>query len=196
MFDPTSLSEFLNTWGYAALFALLVLTGIGSPVPEDLLLLIAGYLVYTGVFSWPVAFLVCVPGVVGSDLVLYSIGRRIGRRGDPTDPGAPRGRVAGLLDRFGPTAVFVARLLPGTRVIAFITAGVRGVPVPEFLRYDVLGACVWVPLMLVTGHSVGDEVGGLDTIVSTIRGSAVWIAAVAVVLLLVWLRWPRIESKL
>src|ERR687891_605995 len=60
--DPESLSALLDTWGYPALLLLLILTGVGSPIPEDLLLLTAGYLVYTDVFYWPPALFV---GVIG-----------------------------------------------------------------------------------------------------------------------------------
>src|SRR5688500_9464711 len=51
--DPHSLLTLLETWGYAALLVLLIATGIGSPIPEDLLLLTAGYLIFAGVFLWP-----------------------------------------------------------------------------------------------------------------------------------------------
>ena len=64
-------------WGYPALLLLLVLTGLGSPIPEDLLLVTAGYLVFTDVFQWPLALVVCLIGVVVSDVMLYSAGRHL-----------------------------------------------------------------------------------------------------------------------
>lgn len=42
--DPNTVSNLLATWGYPALLLLLILTGVGSPIPEDLLLLTAGSL--------------------------------------------------------------------------------------------------------------------------------------------------------
>lgn len=39
--------DLLGTWGYPALLLLLILNGVGSPIPEDLLPLTEGYLVYT-----------------------------------------------------------------------------------------------------------------------------------------------------
>ena len=73
-------------WGYPALLLLLVLTGVGLPIPEDLLLVTAGYLVFTDVFQWPLALAVSLIGVVVSDVMLYSAGRH--PRGAP--PGGPR----------------------------------------------------------------------------------------------------------
>ncbi len=77
--EPDSLSALLGTWGYPALLIMLVITGVGSPVPEDLLLLTAGYLVFTGVFEWAPALGVAGVGVVTSDLLLYSAGRSVDR---------------------------------------------------------------------------------------------------------------------
>ncbi|MDP2055796.1 MAG: hypothetical protein Q8L75_19330, partial [Acidobacteriota bacterium] len=50
--------------------------GVGSPIPEDLLLLTAGYLVFSGVFVWPAALAIGLAGVVISDVMLFSAGRR------------------------------------------------------------------------------------------------------------------------
>nr|MBA3948515.1 hypothetical protein [Acidobacteriota bacterium] len=55
-------------------------TGVGSPIPEDLILATAGYLVSAGVFGWPGALAAGVFGVVASDAMLYGWGRRL-RRG-------------------------------------------------------------------------------------------------------------------
>ena len=50
---PATLAELLGEWGYPTYLLLLVATGIGSPIPEDLILAIAGYLIFAGAFSWP-----------------------------------------------------------------------------------------------------------------------------------------------
>lgn len=75
--DSNTVANLLGTWGYPALFFLLILTGVGSPIPEDLLLLTAGYLVFSDVFQWPIALGIGATGVVVSDLILYSAGRHI-----------------------------------------------------------------------------------------------------------------------
>lgn len=78
--DPETLSAILGVWGYPALLVLLMLTGVGSPIPEDLLLLTAGYLVFSDVFAWPSALAVSLVGVVISDVMLYSAGRHLAWR--------------------------------------------------------------------------------------------------------------------
>jgi membrane protein DedA with SNARE-associated domain len=80
--DAVDLTLWLETWGYIGLLVLLLATGIGSPVPEDLLLLCAGYLVSVGVLEWPLTCLVAGLGVVSSDVVVYLAGRHVAWRSE------------------------------------------------------------------------------------------------------------------
>jgi membrane protein DedA with SNARE-associated domain len=199
--EPLVLAEFVATWGYLALLALLLLTGIGSPIPEDLLLLVGGYLVFIGVLTWPLTLAIGLTGVVGSDVLLYSVGRQLAwrprRRFEERVLSPARFRqVTQWFARFGAMAVFGARLIPGTRALVFVTAGLQGLPASRFLIYDGLGALIWVPLVLLVGHRLGDRVGDLDAVLGWTRDGRTWLVAFAAILLMVWLVWGREESKL
>ncbi len=141
--DPNAVADLLGSWGYPALLALLLLTGVGSPIPEDLLLLSAGYLIFTDVFHWPVALAICAGGVVASDIMLYSAGRHLAWRSTRGPAGrllSPERLLRGTrwFGRLGHKAILLARLTPGTRAIVFVTAGARAVPFRELsaLRHD------------------------------------------------------------
>lgn len=199
--DPATVSTLLDTWGYVSLLLLLVLTGVGSPIPEDLLLLTAGYLVFSGVFQWPLAIVVSLAGVVSSDLMLYSAGRHVAwraRRGPESPYLSPERlrRVTRWFGRLGDAVVLVARLTPGTRALVFITAGIHAVPVSRFLRYDILGAALWVPAMLITGHAAGRHLGDLQDVLDLVGRGASWALATAGLLLVLWVWLGREESKL
>jgi membrane protein DedA with SNARE-associated domain len=199
--DPETVSSFLECWGYAALLVLLILNGVGSPVPEDLVLLTAGYLVYTGVFDWPLALAVSAAGVVVSDLMLYSAGRHLAWYSASSSDEAwlsPQRlqRATRWFVRLGDGVIFAARLMPGTRAVVFLTAGARGIPAVRFLRYDVLGAVLWVPGMLVLGHACGAAIGDLSEALEWLGRSAFWVMAAAALLLVVRLSWGREASKL
>jgi len=198
--EPESLSAILGVWGYPSLLVLLVLTGVGSPIPEDLLLLTAGYLVFSGVFNWPAALAVSFTGVVISDVLLFSAGRHLAwrsrRRENQVLSRERLARASDWFDRVGERLVFIARLVPGTRAMVFLAAGVRAVPGGRFLRYDLLGAALWVPAMLVIGHATGSHIGDLEAMGAWLSRSAGWVIAIAAMLLLMWLTWGREESKL
>jgi membrane protein DedA with SNARE-associated domain len=193
----------LDTWGYAALLVLLIATGVGSPIPEDLLLVTAGYLIFADVFRWPFALGICVTGVVVSDLILYAAGRRIAW-GAWRSPGTGNyylsvhrlHKVTRWFARCGNGLILVARLAPGTRALVFVTAGLHAIPAPTFLRYDLLGAALWVPAMLMIGHAAGSRVGGAENAVQAAARGMTWMAAAAFGLVIVWLVLGREESKL
>jgi len=199
--DPAALTALLESWGYPLLLTLLLLTGVGSPVPEDLLLVATGYLTHLGVLNWTPAFLISVIGVVGSDVVLYGVGRQVAWRSSRWSERhflSPDrlGRATRWFDRCGHMLILVARLVPGTRAVVFVTAGVRDVPIARFLGYDVLGALIWVPAMLALGCAMGAQVGDLRALAESVARGQVWLVGGAAALLLLWLSLGREESKL
>jgi membrane protein DedA with SNARE-associated domain len=199
--NPARLAEVLADWGYATYLFLLTVTGVGSPIPEDLILATAGYLIAANVFTWPGAYITGVVGVVGSDALLYGWGRRF-------RAGASQGWMSRFvrthhlaaadrwLTRFGDRAVFFARLLPGTRAVVFLGAGVRQMPFGRVLAYDAAGALLWVPIVLFAGAQIGEEIGGLDQLRATIGRSTAWIVGGVVLMMLLWRWWRVEESKL
>ena len=199
--DPDAVSIFLTTWGYGALLILLVLTGVGSPIPEDLLLVAAGCLVSAGVFEWHLVLGVAGVGVVASDLMLYVAGRHIGWRtthwpeGSFLSPNRLQ-RATRWFARCGDGIVLIARLVPGTRAVVFVTAGVHSIPMSRFLTYDVIGAAVWVPSMLALGSFAGSRAGNLESIMNGFAHAGTLILVGACLLFLTWLWLGREESKL
>jgi len=199
--DPRTLAELLGDWGYATMLVLLCATGLGSPVPEDLVLAAAGYLISADVFSWPAALVTGILGVVASDTMLYTWGRRL-RAG--ADSGwlvrivSPQHltRVERWLTRFGDGSVLVARLLPGTRAVAFMGAGLRRMPLPRFLVLDLAGALIWVPLILFAASRLGEEIGGLERLLARAGRLGGPLLAAALALGLLWRWWRAEESKL
>jgi membrane protein DedA with SNARE-associated domain len=197
--DPQGAIQFLESWGYPLFGLLLAATGIGSPIPEDLLLVAAGYLIAHGVFTWPATLPVAYCGVVASDCILYLIGTRIRTH---SEPWARRFIRPERLDRFrswfqrGHAAVLFARLVPGTRAVVFVGAGLNGIPFRRFLLFDAIGGAIWVPLVLIAGAQIGEEIGDLERLLSRIT-NVVWVLAAAVLILgIAWRFFRAEESKL
>ena len=199
---PEAASSLLGTWGYPAYLALFLATAFGSPITEDLLLLIGGYLIGTSVFSPPVTFATAYVGLLSADLTVFMFGRKLRshklRRRfirHVIRPG--RLRLAGRwFARFGDWIVMLARFLPGTRMLVFASAGLRGMSVVRFLLLDGLAAVVWVAAMLFVGERVGERIGDLEHTFGLVGDYVVWILlAVAAV---AWGRhwWLKEERKL
>jgi membrane protein DedA with SNARE-associated domain len=137
--------------------AVLIFTGLGVPIPEDVVLLTAGAVTHQGSLSPLLTIFVCLAGVIVSDLLLFTTARRLGqavfehrflRRLLPPER---RSRVERLLERYGGRAIFIARHMAGLRAGVFAVAAIHGMPTSRFILFDALGACVSVPVMVTLG---------------------------------------------
>lgn len=194
---PSAVADFLVQWGYQAYILLFLVTPLGSPITEDLLLLVGGYLVAEGVFSWSVALPLAAVCMVITDLVLYGFGRylrthanRGGRLSGLVRPARIR-QATRWFSRYGDAAVFVCRLVPGTRMICFVGAGMSGVRPWRFVLYDVLGIVILVPLLLWVGYRLHDHLGNLGDVLRWIESRAMWLLLLALTAVAVRQYWLR-----
>lgn len=73
------ITDFLAEWGYLALFVTMVLENMNIPIPSEIVLGFAGFLVSQDIFSfWPTVIVGTAAGVTGS-LGSYWIGAKGGR---------------------------------------------------------------------------------------------------------------------
>jgi membrane protein DedA with SNARE-associated domain len=200
--NPETVAEFVRTWGYPAYTVLLLLTAVGSPMTEDLLLLVAGYLVSADVFSWRVVLPLSYVGVVGTDCIYYTYGRKL--RSHSLRGGwirriirPARVRLATRwFARFGDGLVFVARLIPGTRMVVFVSAGAHGVPLWRFILLDALASAIWVPLLLLAGNAMGERIGGLHRGIEWLTDRIQWLILLVVVGFVLRRIWLNRERKI
>jgi membrane protein DedA with SNARE-associated domain len=149
---------------FAAIMLLLLLAGVGLPLPEDVPLTLAGFTVSQqthGQFApghFLVAFALVVVPIIAGDLVAYGLGRRFGLglsqrivlfRRILTPPRLAR--VQDWFTRYGSFAVFLGRQVAGVRFVTFFTAGAMRMPVPKFVAFDLLGCTVSVPIWFTLG---------------------------------------------
>lgn len=145
----------LGLWGP---FGVLILCGLGLPLPEDIVLIAAGALAEIDQRSWIQVSAVMYAGVMIGDSTIFLTGRFLGQRLLATrwfqrylSP-AKQDRVEVQFHRFGSMVLFVARFLPGLRAPVFFTAGSMKVRYWKFLFYDGLAALISVPFFVWLGH--------------------------------------------
>lgn len=150
-------------WSYLTVFLVLLASGLGLPLPEDIPLLTGGYLCHTGEASLVPMILTGLFGVMAGDLVLFTMGRRFGHRivqhrflrrlANP-----PRLLMAEeLFARHGVKIIFAGRFLPGLRPMIFMAAGILRVRPWVFIAVNGTAACVSVPLLVILGKFFGNS---------------------------------------
>lgn len=145
-----------------ALYMLLLV--LATLVSEDLTCIAAGILAANGVIGFIPATLACLIGIFIGDLFLYSVGRWFGR------PALRKAPLRWLIDERdviasshwfrerGAMLIISSRFLPGSRIPAYVGAGVLHMPLGKFIFIFLIAAALWTPCIVGVGYFTGDVV--------------------------------------
>ena len=155
------LVTWLLQWRYVALAVVILLGNVGLPVPEETVLILAGYLVHDGHLALGPTLAVGIASAVAGDNLGYWLGRlggrpivRRGARWLGVTPARVE-RLQGLEARSGALAVVAARFAPGFRMLAGPPAGAAGMRPLAFMAANLVGALIFVPYALALGYVLG-----------------------------------------
>lgn len=198
----SSIISFMQKNAYPALFVLMFLESASLPIPSELYLPFAGYLIYTGSMNFPLALIVAtVSGTLGA-LVDFYIGlilgrvfvRRLARYFMVSEEGMDRAER--WINTKGSWSVFAARFVPGLRSIISFPAGILDMERKRFILTTSLGTFGWSLLLIYIGFAAGKL---WETAISTIEKTAnqavvVLIAALSASYIAYYLRKARRTS--
>ena len=190
-------TEVSGDFHYVAPFVVLLLCGMGLPLPEEVTLIGAGLLVYQEKVAFGPVVLVCASAILIGDSIPYWLGRHWG-------PSALRiravrrvlhpERFARLERKFqehGNWATFICRFLPGIRIPGYFVSGTMGMRYPRFLLLDALGVAISVPLSVHLGRLFGDSVDELHKVNGDLHLVLAFVALTLALVILVRARWQR-----
>ncbi len=192
----------VRTWGYAGIFILMTLESSSLPIPSEVILPFAGYLVSQGLLDfWATVLVSTVAGLAGS-LIDYFVGLK------GMNVLAKRDRLRSLLykegrlemaeswfRRYGSPMVFLSRLLPGFRTLISFPAGAMKMPLSKFVAYTTAGCLVWDVILIYLGMYVGANWRNVTGIVRYLI-IAIVVALVVVLVLFVVSRKGRKQTAI
>lgn len=160
-----SLGDAVNPWGYLLLFVVCLFEAsafIGLLVPGETAQLLAGVLAQEGKLSLWACIAVAVAGAALGDSLGYEIGRHLGPRMRSSRLGQKVGeerweRAHAYVQRTGGRAVFFGRWIGLLRALVPAIAGDARMPYRRFLFWNVLGALVSAPTVIVLGYAAGSS---------------------------------------
>jgi membrane protein DedA with SNARE-associated domain len=161
MLETTTL---IQNFPYLGLFILLILGTLGLPFPEDGILLLSGFLTAHQLTKPLPAFLVIYSGLLTTDFLLYSVGKKYGRRiveHKRFQRIITNDRLAKLEEKFkkwGALVVFFGRHLLGLRAQIFLVAGVMKMSWKKFLIADATSALLTITLWGGLGYAGGNSI--------------------------------------
>ncbi len=177
--------------GYVGLALLLIAENLFPPIPSEVVLPLAGFLVGRGDLVFWQALLAATFGSVAGALILYALGRyggrklvlRYGRFLHVDEEGLDR--ADGWFRRYGDWVVLFARVVPLARSVVSIPAGTMKMPAIRFTVLTALGSLAWNTLLIGAGVILGANWQVVETWVGSYSNVVLVVAALAVATLLV-----------
>jgi len=162
----------ISSWGYAGIFSLMLLESSSLPIPSEVVLPFAGYLISQGQLNlWITISIATLAGVTGS-LIDYYIGLKgislLAQRkilGRLLFSEARLETAEKWFKRYGVLAVFLSRMVPGFRTLVSFPAGAMKMLLPKFVLYTIAGCLVWNAVLVCIGVYLGAnwrEVAGVS----------------------------------
>jgi membrane protein DedA with SNARE-associated domain len=196
-------TQIYDAVGYLGVALWVAIESIIIPIPSELVLPFAGFLVGTGQAVEPLTgqpwsyWLVVLAGTVGATvgaLIAYAIGawggrpviERWGRYVGITS--ADLDRAEAFFARHGEAASFFGRMIPVVRSLVSFAAGIGRMPLGRFTLFSFLGSLPFTALLVFAGVQLG---ANWESIGAVLKQFEYAIVAVLVVVILVWI-WLRI----
>lgn len=179
----------ISNFGYSGVFFSMVLESACIPLPSEIILPFAGYLVYLKKFALLKISLIASLGNVVGGLLAYLLGKYAGR------PFIRKyGKYILLTElklkkteeffyKYGEITVFIGRMLPVVRTFISLPAGIAKMNPLKMSIYTFLGSLPWCVFLIYTGQKLGEN---WETIRAAFHHFHIILVIVAIVLLSIY----------
>ena len=154
---------FIDQFGYLAVIILMAMENACIPIPSELILGFAGYLIFAERMTFTGAIIAGMIGGMLGSIFAYLVGSSKGRefvdkygkyffiKKSHVD------LAQRWFDKYGIKAVFFSRMLPVVRTFISLPAGFAHVNLKQFLFYTFIGSLPWTALILFAGMKLGES---------------------------------------
>jgi membrane protein DedA with SNARE-associated domain len=178
--------QLIGKLGYFGIALILILGGLGLPIPEEAPIILAAVLSRNERMWAPAALLSCLLGVLIGDLVVYFLGYVYGEK----VIGLPlfrrlitrqrEAQIKGYFHRHGFKILVSGRFVPGFRTAAYLTAGILKLPTLKLIATDFVAASLSTLIMFGLGFAFAHQIQ------SGIREVQQWVTLLIAVGLAFW----------
>lgn len=193
------IQDIILALNYPGITAIIFTENIFPPIPSELVLPFAGFLVADDQLNLILVILAATLGSVLGALVLYYIGlwledhvllafvRRYGKWFTVSE--AEYLRVLELFRKRGEWIVLFGRVIPIVRSLISVPAGMAKMPMPRFIFFTAIGATVWNTVLVVAGYFLGENWEQILGIVDQYQDIVMIVGVIAVVGFVAWRLW-------
>ncbi len=171
---------------------LLLLVGMGVPLPVSPALIVAGAMAANGKIPIPLLVLTAPIALLPGDIFWYFLGLRHGHRVVDTVCLVSISRDACIqktqltLDRFNLRAFLLGRFIPGFGIVGPPIAGTTRQPILRLILYDGLGTLLFTTLFLALGYIFAGQLAQLLAVLASAGRNITHLTIAAIVLFIVY----------
>jgi membrane protein DedA with SNARE-associated domain len=171
-----AITGLIADYGYPAVFAAAFLEVIFPPIPSEVVFPLVGFTAQSRGLGLENAVGMAATGALGSTagaVVIYFVSMKVGRAAIVRFGRRVRvneqeiEKAEKWFARYGPAAVFTARMIPGIREIISIPAGIGRMNFVKFVAYTFAGSLVWSVFLTLAGYYLGEAWSGFSEQAST-----------------------------
>lgn len=194
-FESSRVGQLIERFTYAAIIGVLLLCGMGLPLPEEVPILTSAVLSQSGHLRPWWALGACMFGVMLGDSLMYYLGRRWGghllehRLSRKLLTAERQQQIEEYFARYGARMIFVGRFLPGIRAPLFLSAGTLRVPFWIFVLMDGAAALLSIPLSFWLAYFFTDKLQEFLNLRDKVHYWGIGLVALGLLLWLVMHRW-------
>lgn len=193
--------EIFEHFTYLGPFLVLLLCGIGLPLPEEVTLIGSGLLVYRGEADFVLISAVCSLAILIGDSIPFLLGKHYGKsvlRIPIISRVIHPERFSRVEKRFlehGNWATFVCRFLPGIRIPGYFVAGTMQMAYVRFILLDGLGVLISVPLSIYVGKLFGGHIDRLKDTMQDLHLILGFLVLALIIIVVMMSRRNRAQKK-
>lgn len=190
----------ITSFGYGGVFFSMLLESACIPLPSEIILPFAGYLVFLGKFSfWKITVVSALANVIGG-LAAYFAGKYGGRPiilkyGKYLLINESKlNKAESFFAKHGEITVFFGRMLPIVRTFISLPAGIAKMNAGKMSVYTFLGSLPWCALLIWSGKELGENWQNLRAVFHQfhlILGGAAILLIILLLLFFLKSRWKR-----
>lgn len=155
--------EWVKHMGYVGIFIMTMIESTFIPIPAEITMIPAGYLVQQGEMNGTIVMICATAGMLTGALINYAIAYYFGRRLILNYgryffmPQHKLLKMERYFEEYGAISTFVGRLLPGVRHYISFPAGLARMKLKLFILYTTLGGAIWLLILFAFGYYIGEN---------------------------------------
>ncbi|MBF0779963.1 MULTISPECIES: DedA family protein [unclassified Granulicatella] len=162
------ITSFMSQYGYFAIFLLVALENVFPPIPSEIILTFAGFMIISTHMSFLGVVIAATLGAVIGAIILYGLGALLKKETIENILDGKVGKIMGFkredvdkaiswFNKKGAITVLFTRCIPVVRSLISIPAGTSRMNLIPFTIYTTIGTFIWNILLVWLGQIAGEN---------------------------------------